>query len=95
VTLHAVPNDPGAALSHDTPAAVNVANAPKFLNALEVADRLRVSRSTVYNLIASGRLTAYRNGGGKVRPRGVRIPESAVEAYLNGSLVTPIATEVA
>ncbi len=82
-------------MSHDAPAADTVANAPHFLNAIEVAQRLRVSRSTVYNLIASGRLTAYRNGGGKSRPRGVRIPESAVEAYLNGSLVTPTATEVA
>jgi excisionase family DNA binding protein len=62
---------------------------------MEVADRLRVSRSTVYNLIASGRLTAYRNGGGKVRPRGVRIPESAVDAYLNGSLIAPTAAEEA
>ena len=76
-------------MSHVAPAADTVAEAPKFLNALEVAERLRVSRSTVYNLIASGRLTAHRNGGGKVRPRGVRIPESAVEAYLNGSLIAP------
>jgi excisionase family DNA binding protein len=82
-------------LSHEAPAADNVADVPKFLNAMEVARRLRVSRSTVYNLISSGRLTAHRNGGGKVRPRGVRIPESAVEAYLNGSLITPTAAEEA
>jgi len=82
-------------LSHEAPAADNVADIPKFLNAMEVADRLRVSRSTVYNLIASGRLTAYRNGGGKVRPRGVRIPESAVDAYLNGSLIAQTAAEEA
>lgn len=82
-------------MSHEAPAADNVADIPKFLNAMEVADRLRVSRSTVYNLIASGRLTAYRNGGGKVRPRGVRIPESAVDAYLNGSLIAQTAAEEA
>jgi excisionase family DNA binding protein len=76
-------------LSHEAPAADNVANAPQFLNATEVAARLRVSRSTVYNLIAAGRLAAHRNGQGKVRPRGVRIPESAVAAYLNGSLIAP------
>lgn len=81
-------------MSHDAPAADTVATAPQFLNAAEVAQRLRVSRSTVYNLITSGRLAAHRNGGGKVRPRGVRIPEAAVEAYLNGSLIEP-ATEVA
>ena len=80
-------------MSHEVPAAVNVADAPKFLNAIEVAQRLRVSRSTVYNLIASGRLAAHRNGGGKIRPRGVRVPESAVEAYLADSLIAP--TEVA
>lgn len=69
----------------------NVADAPtKFLNAAEVATRLDVSRSTVYNLIASGQLPAHCMGGGKIRPRGLRIPESAVTAYLNGSLVAPI-----
>jgi excisionase family DNA binding protein len=81
-------------LSHDAPAADTVADAPQFLNATEVALRLRVSRSTVYNLITSGRLVAHRNGGGKIRPRGVRVPESAVTAYLNSSLIEP-ATEVA
>lgn len=81
-------------MSHDAPAADTVADAPQFLNATEVALRLRVSRSTVYNLITSGRLVAHRNGGGKIRPRGVRVPESAVTAYLNSSLIEP-ATEVA
>lgn len=68
----------------------NVADAPtEFLNAAEVAIRLRVSRSTVYNLIASGRLTAHCNGGGKIRPRGLRVPESAVAEYLANSIITP------
>lgn len=83
-------------MRHGTPATENVASAPtNFLNATEVALRLRVSRSTVYNLIASGRLAAHCNGGGKVRPRGLRIPESAVTAYLAGSLVTPTTEELA
>lgn len=77
-------------MRHETPATENVANAPTvFLTAAEVALRLRVSRSTVYNLIASGRLTAHCNGGGKVRPRGLRVPEAAVTEYLTGSLITP------
>jgi len=74
-------------MRHETPAAENVAT--NFLTAAEVALRLRVSRSTVYNLIASGRLTAHCNGGGKVRPRGLRVPEAAVIEYLNDSLITP------
>lgn len=77
-------------MSHDAPAADTVAPSPNFLNAAEVATRLRVSRSTVYNLIASGRLAAHRNGTGKIRPRGVRVAESTVEAYLNDSLIPPI-----
>lgn len=77
-------------MSHKARATDNVANAPQFLNAIEVAQRLRISRSTVYNLIASGRLTAHRNGGGKIRPRGVRIPEAAVEAFLRTSEIAPI-----
>lgn len=78
-------------MRHETQRATeNVAAAPtKFLNAAEVAARLDVSRSTVYNLIASGRLVAHCNGGGKIRPRGLRVPESAVAEYLAGSLVTP------
>jgi excisionase family DNA binding protein len=74
-------------MRHETPATENVAT--DFLTAAEVALRLRVSRSTVYNLIASGRLTAHCNGGGKVRPRGLRVPEAAVTEYLNDSLITP------
>ncbi|WP_372344691.1 helix-turn-helix domain-containing protein [Streptomyces sp. KL116D] len=76
-------------MSHDAPAAVTVAPSPNFLNAAEVATRLRVSRSTVYNLIASGRLAALRNGTGKIRPRGVRVAESTVDEYLANSRITP------
>jgi len=74
-------------MSHEAPAAEIVAT--EFLNAAEVAIRLRVSRSTVYNLIASGRLAAHCMGGGKVRPRGLRVPESAVVEYLSSSAITP------
>lgn len=76
-------------MSHDAPAADTVADDPHFLNAAEVATRLRVSRSTVYNLIADGHLAAQRHGRGKIRPRGVRVPAAAVEAYLNDSLIAP------
>jgi excisionase family DNA binding protein len=77
-------------LSHDAPAADNVADPPnEFFDAAEVARRLRVSRSTVYNLIASGRLAAHCNGGGKIRPRGLRVPAAAVEAHLTNSLIAP------
>lgn len=76
-------------MRHETPATENVAAAPtNFLTAAEVAHRLRVSRSTVYNLIASGRLAAHCNGGGKVRPRGLRVAESAVTEYLDASLIS-------
>ncbi|MGW2594799.1 helix-turn-helix domain-containing protein [Streptomyces sp. NPDC001515] len=74
-------------MSHEAPAAEIVAT--EFLNAAEVAIRLRVSRSTVYNLIASGRLAAHCMGGGKIRPRGLRVPESAVVEYLSSSAITP------
>jgi excisionase family DNA binding protein len=73
-------------MSHEAPATESVAT--EFLNAAEVAMRLRVSRSTVYNLIASGRLAAHCNGGGKIRPRGLRIPASAVAEYLESSRIS-------
>lgn len=73
-------------MSHEAPATETVAT--EFLNAAEVAMHLRVSRSTVYNLIASGRLAAHCNGGGKIRPRGLRIPASAVTEYLASSRIS-------
>jgi len=65
------------------------APAEKMLPAAEVAEALNLSLTAVYRLIRSGDLPSHRFGKGKVRPRGVRIPESAVEAYLNGSLIAP------
>ncbi|GHJ21655.1 helix-turn-helix domain-containing protein [Streptomyces albus] len=56
-----------------------------FLTATEAARRLRISRSTVYNLVSAGALRSHRMGQGKVRPRGLRIPASAVDEYLRNS----------
>ncbi|MCZ4098016.1 helix-turn-helix domain-containing protein [Streptomyces sp. H39-C1] len=74
-------------MSHDSPLVTeNVAEGPDpFLTVAEVVARLRVSKSTVYNLIGSGRLPAHRMGRGKIRPRGYRVPESQVEQYLQNS----------
>lgn len=54
----------------------------RMLTAQQVADRLNVSRSTIYNLIKDGSLRSHRIGKGRVRPKGLRIPESAVDDYL-------------
>lgn len=80
-------------MSHDTPRATeNVAAAgDNFLTVAEVASRLRVSKSTVYNRIVDGSLVAHCTGGGKVRPRGYRIKESQVENYLADTLTGPVA----
>jgi excisionase family DNA binding protein len=46
---------------------------PRFLTVAEVADRLGVSRLTVYRLVHSGDLPAMRFG------QTFRVPETAVE----------------
>lgn len=51
----------------------------KFLTVAEVAAVMRVSRMSVYRLIHSGELEAVRFG------RNFRVPETAVQAYLNDS----------
>lgn len=78
-------------MRHDQPGATeNVAEDPDpFLTVAEVVSRLRVSKSTVYNLIGSGRLAANCIGGGKVRPRGYRVPRSQVDEYLRSSTIEP------
>lgn len=48
-----------------------------WLTVREVADRLRVSRMTVYRLIESGGITAYRIG------HLLRVPADAVEEYIS------------
>jgi excisionase family DNA binding protein len=78
-------------MRHELPRATeNVAEDPDpFLTVAEVVSRLRVSKSTVYNLIGSGRLAANCIGRGKVRPRGYRVPMSQVEEYLRSSAIEP------
>lgn len=63
--------------------------AEPMLRAKQVAERLDVHVSTVYRLADSGALRAHRIGEGRLRKRGLRIPASAVAAYLNDSLITP------
>ncbi|MFF7411625.1 helix-turn-helix domain-containing protein [Streptomyces lydicus] len=66
----------------------------RLLRAQEVADRLNVHVSTVYRLADSGRLRAHRIGEGRLRKRGLRVPESAVTDYLSASLIAPAAVAV-
>lgn len=54
----------------------------RLLEASEVAERLRISLTSVYRLVRTGELRSHRFGQGKVRPRGLRIPESAVDERL-------------
>lgn len=56
-----------------------------FLVARQVATRLNVSISTVYRLVGANRLPSIRHGQGKIRPRGLRVPEAAVTEYLQGT----------
>lgn len=62
-----------------------------MLRAREVAERLRLHVSTIYRLADSGQIRAHRLGEGRLRKRGLRIPESAVIEYLDASLITPAA----
>lgn len=62
---------------------------PRLLSAAQVAERLDLSLSSVYRLARSGELRSHRMGKGAIRPRGLRIPEHAVEAFLRSSLITP------
>jgi excisionase family DNA binding protein len=49
----------------------------KLLTVAEVAARMRVSKMTVYRLVRSGALNGVRFG------RSYRVPETAVEQYLD------------
>lgn len=75
-------------MCHEAPAVEDVPAEP-MLRAKQVAERLDVHVSTVYRLADSGALRAYRIGEGRLRKRGLRIPESAVQTYLNDSLIAP------
>jgi excisionase family DNA binding protein len=54
----------------------------QLLNVTQVARRIGVSRSLVYNMIRQGRLIAFR-----ISPRSVRIPESEIQRLLNDAAV--------
>jgi excisionase family DNA binding protein len=53
----------------------------RFLTVAEVATMMRVSKMTVYRLVHSGEMPAVRVG------RSFRVPEPAVEQYLQHSFV--------
>lgn len=60
--------------------AKNFSNA-RFMTVAEVAEVMRVSKMTVYRLVHAGDLPAVRFG------RSYRVPETAVETYLNTARV--------
>lgn len=76
-------------MSDTAPAPALELNGEKLLAAADVAAALNLSLTAVYRLARSGDLRSHRLGKGKVRPRGLRIPESAVTEYLDGSTITP------
>lgn len=49
---------------------------PNYMLKTDVCESLRISLDTLERLIATGEVEAYKVG------RGVRIPESAIEAYM-------------
>ena len=65
-------------------ASQNSPSGPRFLTALEVAERMRVSKMTVYRLIRSGKLPAVRVG------KSVRVRDEDVERYLDSSYVRAV-----
>lgn len=54
-------------------------NLPDLMTVREVCDRLRISRSKVYEFIATGELTSYRIGGCR------RVAEDDVYRFLEQS----------
>jgi excisionase family DNA binding protein len=58
------------------------------MRAAEVAEVLGVHVQTVYRLVRAGRFPgAYVIGQGAVRPRGLRIPSTAVDALLDAARI--------
>ncbi len=57
---------------------------PRFLTALEVAERMRVSKMTVYRLIKTGKIRAVRIG------KAYRVRDEDVESYLDSSYVSAV-----
>jgi excisionase family DNA binding protein len=60
--------------------------APKLLRISEAAERLNVSRASVYRWIEDGRLPAVQLGG---RGSPLRVPAAELEEWLALSHVTP------
>lgn len=54
----------------------------RYLTVAEVAETMRVSKMTVYRLVQSGQLPAVRVG------RSYRVPQDALDAYLEASAFT-------
>jgi excisionase family DNA binding protein len=54
------------------------------LNVKELADRLRVSSSTVYSLVEEGRISCYRIGKGR---GSIRFTEEQVQTFLQACCV--------
>lgn len=57
---------------------------PQFLTVMEVAERMRVSKMTVYRLIRAGKIPAVRVG------KSFRVREDELETYLNASYVRAV-----
>jgi len=55
-------------------------NTERLLKAKEVAERLAISRSTVYTWFWEGKLKGVQIGG---HGRTIRIPESEIERIMN------------
>lgn len=54
---------------------------PRFLTAAEAAERMRISKMTVYRLIKAGKVPAVRIG------RSYRVREDDLERYLESNYV--------
>ena len=55
----------------------------------EVAERLRVSASTIYNLVESGKLACYRIGTGR---GAIRFTDEQIAAFLVSCRITPVSS---
>lgn len=59
----------------------------ELLDAVQVAQILRIHPQTVRRLVREKRLNAHLLGSGTVRRRGLRIPRASVDSYLVDSAV--------
>lgn len=63
-----------------------------FLSVREVAARLRVAPTTVYSLCQHKKISHTRIGSGR---GAIRIPETALTAYLSNATISPDEHELA